>query len=122
MTEEIFDPLADAVDDITDIDDEENVVIEITDDETGEKFYFEQEQILEVDGNRYALLVEIPVDDDECGCGCEHDHDDDDVLNARFAKIVTNSDGEDEYIEPTDEEFEAAVKAYDALWDEEDEE
>ena len=48
-----------------------------------------------------------------CGCGCEDD--DEDVI---IAKIVTNDDGEDEYVEPTDEEFEAVQQAYNALVDE----
>ncbi|MFA6850577.1 MAG: DUF1292 domain-containing protein, partial [Selenomonadaceae bacterium] len=50
-----------------------------------------------------------------CGCGCEDD--DEDVL---IAKIVKNEDGEEEYIDPTDEEFEAVQKAYDAIMDEEE--
>ena len=36
------------------------------------------------------------------------------------AKIVTNENGEEEYVEPTDEEFEAVQKAYDALLEEEE--
>ena len=132
MTEEILDPLIDAADDA--VDDEEGIVIEFMDEETGEKFYFEQEMVLEVNGERYALLVEITDDecgDHECDCGCGHDHDhdhdhedeDEDIeYNIRFAKLVKNADGEDEYVEPTDEEFAAAVKAYDELWDDEDEE
>ncbi|MBF1705127.1 MAG: DUF1292 domain-containing protein, partial [Selenomonas sp.] len=48
-----------------------------------------------------------------CGCGCgEHDED---VL---IAKIVMGESGEEEYIEPTDEEFDAVQRAYDALMDE----
>ena len=64
-----------------------------------------------------ALLVGIHDEDEEhthtCGCGCEDD--DEDVI---IAKIVTNDDGEDEYVEPTDEEFEAVQQAYNALVDE----
>ena len=51
--------------------------------------------------------------DGHCSCGCEDD--DEDVI---IAKIVTNEDGEDEYVEPTDEEFEAVQQAYNALVDE----
>ena len=65
----------------------------------------------------HALLVGIHDEDEEhthtCGCGCEDD--DEDVI---IAKIVTNDDGEDEYVEPTDEEFEAVQQAYNALVDE----
>jgi hypothetical protein len=73
--------------------------------------------IIPVGDQRYALLIGIHEDDEHqhgcgCGCGCE---DDEDVL---IAKIVVNEEGEEEYIEPTDEEFEAVQKAYDALVDE----
>ena len=70
-----------------------------------------------VEEEKYALLVGIHDEDEEhthtCGCGCEDD--DEDVI---IAKIVTNDDGEDEYVEPTDEEFEAVQQAYNALVDE----
>ena len=36
---------------------------------------------------------------------------------AIIAKIVKNEDGEEEYVEPTDEEFARVQKAYDALVD-----
>ena len=49
-----------------------------------------------------------------CGCG-EHDAD---VL---IAKVVMGDDGEEEYVEPTDEEFDAVQRAYDALMDDEEE-
>ncbi|MCR5833314.1 MAG: DUF1292 domain-containing protein [Selenomonadaceae bacterium] len=52
-------------------------------------------------------------DEDECDCGC----DDDDVI---IAKIVVNEDGEEEYVEPTDEEFELVQQAYEKLMDEEE--
>ena len=121
MTSEVFDPLADAADGSAEvIDEEEGIVIEF-EDEDGEKFYFEQEMVLEVNGENYALLVEIEDDEQEH----KHEHDEgcdccDEECNVRFAKLVKNADGEDEYIEPTDEEFEAVVEAYNALWDDED--
>ena len=49
-------------------------------------------------------------------CDCDED------VDIRFAKIVTGADGEEEYVEPTDEEFEAVCEVYNSLWEDEDEE
>ena len=51
-------------------------------------------------------------DDDGQGAG---DGDDEDAI---IAKIITNAEGEEEYVAPTEEEFAAAEKAYNALVDE----
>ncbi|MDD6134298.1 MAG: DUF1292 domain-containing protein [Selenomonadaceae bacterium] len=95
---------------------EDNMVVVMTDDQ-GNEYYYEEEMIIPVGDEKYALLIGLHNEEDEhehscgCGCGC----DDEDVL---IAKIVVGEDGEEEYIEPTDEEFEAVQKAYDALCDE----
>lgn len=100
-----------------------DVIVEMTDEEGNSYFYTEQ-MIIPVGDDDFALLVEIKdhdhcehhhEHDDEdgcdCGCGCE----DGDVI---IAKIVTDEEtGEDIYVEPTDEEFEAVQKAYEALID-----
>ena len=95
---------------------EEDVVVVMTD-EDGHEYYYREEMIIPVDEERYALLVGIHGEDEEhaagCGCGCE-DGDEDVII----AKIVVNDEGEEEYIEPSDEEFEAVQKAFDALVDE----
>lgn len=94
------------------LEDGDATVIEFTD-EDGTKFYYEEEMIIPVGEEQYALLVGLHGDDDHeegCGCGCE-DGDEDVII----AKIVKNEDGEEEYVEPTDEEFERVQKAYDAL-------
>ena len=95
---------------------EEDVVVVMTD-EDGHEYDYREEMIIPVDEERYALLVGIHGEDEEhaagCGCGCE-DGDEDVII----AKIVVNDEGEEEYIEPSDEEFEAVQKAYDALVDE----
>ncbi len=53
---------------------------------------------------------------DECGCGHEHgDEDEEEEPNIILAKIVTDADGEVDIQVPTDEEFEKARKAYEAL-------
>ena len=99
----------------------EDVIVEMTDDE-GNSYYYVEQMIIPVGDDRFALLVEVPDEEEhehhhdhegcECGCGCE----DGDVI---IAKIVTDENGEDIYVEPTDEEFEAGQKAYDELIDDE---
>lgn len=101
---------------------DDEIIVVMTDDE-GNEYYYRQEMILPVNGENFALLVPTASDEeveqnhehgDGCGCGCEDEDE------AFFAKIVPGEDGEDEYIEPTDEEFDAVCAAYDALVDEED--
>ena len=100
---------------------DEDVMVVMTDEE-GNEYYYQEEMIIPVGDQKYALLVGIHEDEDDhghgcgCGCGCE---DDEDVL---IAKIVVNDEGEEEYIEPTDEEFETVQKAYDALVEESEKE
>ena len=93
---------------------DDDVIIEMTD-EDGNVFYYVEEMIIPVGNEKFALLVEVKDDDHEhgCDCGCE----DDDVI---IAKIILNADGEEEYIEPTDEEFEKVQAAYEQLLDEEE--
>ena len=92
--------------------DEDEIIVEMTD-EDGNVYYYVEEMISPVGEERYALLVaaepeEHVCEDEDCDC------DEGDVI---IAKIVVNADGEDEYVEPTDEEFEAVQKAYDKLMD-----
>lgn len=96
-----------------------DVVVEMTD-EDGNSYFYTEEMIIPVGNDNYALLVEITEHDHEhcdhhhehehegCDCGCE----DGDVI---IAKIVKDENGEDMYIEPTDEEFEAVQKAYEEM-------
>lgn len=102
---------------------DDDVLIEMTD-EDGNVFYYVEEMIIPVDGENFALLVEYKGDDCDCGhdheCGCGGECDcgcEDDVI---IAKIVINADGEEEFIEPTDEEFEKVQAAYEKLLDEEE--
>ncbi len=104
---------------------DDEIIVVMTDDE-GNEYYYAQELILQVDGDKYALLVPTCEDgEEEEHCHChdhEHDHEDDDEDAAFFAKIVLDESGEEAYIEPTDEEFEAVLAAYEALMDGEDNE
>ena len=100
---------------------DEDFLVEMTD-EDGNVFYYVEEMIIPVDGVNFALLVEWHGDHDhcdhehgdDCGCGCDCDCDDDVII----AKIVPGADGQDEYVEPTDEEFEKVQAAYEKLLDE----
>lgn len=98
---------------------DEDIMVEMTDAE-GNVFYYTEEMIIPVGDERFAILVAVPDEDDEhehhCHCGhddCEDcDCEEDDVI---IAKIILNEDGEEEYVEPTDEEFEAVQDAYEKL-------
>ena len=104
----------------------EDVVVELTDSE-GNTYYYTEELVIPVGEDRFAILVGIPDEGEEHNCSCGHHHcededcdcGDEDVI---IAKIVLNADGEEEYIEPTDEEFEAVQAAYEQLMDESEEE
>ena len=110
---------------VPDTEEEGNLIVEMTDGE-GNVFLYEEEMIIPVDDKKFALLVALPYEHDEqgyhyhehdehgCDCGCEEE----DVI---IAKIVTNEDGEEEYIEPTDEEFEMVQKVYNDFFSEEEE-
>ncbi|MBR1760680.1 MAG: DUF1292 domain-containing protein [Schwartzia sp.] len=101
---------------------DDEIIVVMTDDE-GNEYYYAQELILQVDGDKYALLVPTCADDEEEHCHChEHGDEDDDEDSAFFAKMVLDESGEEAYIEPTDEEFEAVLAAYEALMDEEENE
>lgn len=97
---------------------DDDFLIEMTDTE-GNVFYYVEEMIIPVDGENFALLVEVKdCDHDEnCDCGCNCGCDDDDVV---IAKVIVNEDGEEEYIEPTDEEFAKVQEAYEQLLDDDE--
>ena len=100
------------------MDEEEEKVVVVTDEE-GNEFYYQEEMIIPVGEDKFALIIGIHDDEEEehehgCDCGCE---DEDDVI---VAKIVLDENGEEEYVEPTDDEYEAVQKAYDAIMDEEE--
>ncbi len=104
------------------LNDPEDGMIVVMTDEDGNEYYYEEEMIIPVGDDKYALLVGIPSEEEhdhahECGCGCGCEDDEEDVI---IAKIVVNDKGEEEYIEPTDEEFELVQKAYDELLEDEE--
>ena len=87
--------------------DEENIVVEFQDDD-GNSLYYQQEMIIPVDGVDFALLVGINVENDESF---------DEEENVIIAKIVKDENGEDEYVDPTDEEFEMVQAVYNEMCD-----
>lgn len=94
---------------------EEDVLVIMTD-EDGNEYKYIEEMILPVDGQNFALLTEVTDHEDHdgsCDCGCGEDA----VI---IAKIIEGDDGEAEYVEPTDEEFELVQKTYDAIVEDED--
>ena len=88
--------------------DEENIVFQ---DDAGNSLYYQQEMIIPVDGVDFALLVGLNVENDESF---------DEEENVIIAKIVKDENGQDEYVDPTDEEFEKVQAVYNELCDAEE--
>ena len=86
----------------------EGVIVEMTDDE-GNVYLYSEELVFPVGDQRFAILISLDEEDSE------EDYEPEVIMS----KIVVDENGEDLYVEPTDEEFEAAQDAYDKLFDEE---
>ena len=86
---------------------EEVIIVTATDDD-GNEVNYQEVQRIDIDGKVFALLVEVPDSEDD-----EAD-DDGDAIVAR----VDVEDGEEVYVAPTDEEFDAANVAFDELFSE----
>ncbi len=101
-----------------DLDDMEELVVVMTDEE-GNEYYYREDMIVPVGDKRFAILVpldaECECDDEDCECEAEE-------TDVFIARIDTDENGEDVYVDPTDEEFEAVRQAYEELVDEDDEE
>ena len=85
---------------------EDVMVITITSPD-GEEKDFQEVDAVEIDGKIFSLLLEICENEDEA-----------EAIIAR----VDEEDGEPVYVEPTEEEFEAASKAFEELAAEDEEE
>ncbi|MCX7970591.1 MAG: DUF1292 domain-containing protein [Negativicutes bacterium] len=93
-------------------------LVELTD-ENGEVSYFIEEAVLELDGKRFAVLAPVHDDEDE-NCACCGDQDDDDY--ELIARIDVDENGEDVYVDPSDEEYQAVcrmLESYDSGEEEE---
>jgi uncharacterized protein YrzB (UPF0473 family) len=99
---------------------EEDLVVVMTDEE-GNEYYYREEMIIPVGDKNYAILVAMDEEDDceceheECGCGCDED------VDVYIARIDTDENGEEIYVDPTDEEFEQVRAAYEELMEDEEE-
>lgn len=82
-------------------------------DENGNKQYFTEDIILSHEGQEYAVLVHVQ---DE-----EADHEGQDDTYMILARIETNEEGVEEYVplDEDDEHFEALVKLYEDMDDDE---
>ena len=98
---------------VVDLEDEAIVVMT---DEDGNEYYYYEEMVIPIEGKNYAILVPMDIDEDEegcsCGCDCADDKTAVEDIDVFIARIDMDDDGEDVYVDPTDEEFEAVKKAY----------
>lgn len=85
----------------------------VIDDGEGNEMYYEEEVVIPYNDKEFAILVSLPPEDCEPGCEC---HEEPEIIVAR---IDTNEDGEEEYVAPTDEEFDAVLNLYEALGEDE---
>ena len=119
--------------DVAEVMEEETIeTFEFTDEE-GQDHYVVVESRFKDGKDDYVALLEVDPaifgeGDDECDCDhehvhheecdCDHDHDageEDEEPNIILAKIVTDENGEIDIQVPSDEEFEKARIAYEAL-------
>ena len=83
----------------------------ITDEEGNESYYLE-EMVIPMDNKNFALLTQIPEEDDT-----DPDEAEDNVI---IARMDFDENGEPVYLDPTDEEFDAVRRAYEEIMDEMD--
>ena len=102
------------------MDDETDEVIIVMTDEDGNESYYCEEMIIPVGEDNFALLV--PALSDEEAAEADDDAAEEREDEAFFAKIVLDENGEETYVEPSDEEFEAVCRAYERILDDEEEE
>ncbi|MDF2502244.1 MAG: hypothetical protein K0Q77_2958 [Anaerosporomusa subterranea] len=96
---------------------EEDAIVVITDEE-GNEFYYREEMVIPVGDKNFAILVPLEMDEEE-GCECSEEESDCDCCggeqDAIIARIDEDEKGEQVYVDPTDEEYEAVIKAYDEI-------
>lgn len=92
---------------------EGEMAVIVIEDEQGNELYYEEEMVIPFEGKSFAILVSLPDHEHEEGCGCDFEPE---VIIARIDK---NDTGEDEYVAPTDEEFNAVLNIYEEIGEEE---
>ena len=83
---------------------EGEVSVIVIEDENGEEMYYEEEMLIQYDGKAFAILVSLPPEED-------NEHDEPEVIIAR----IDEEEGEQVYVAPTDEEFDAVIKLYEEM-------
>ena len=84
------------------------VVIETED---GEELYYTEDVVIEHEGKSFAILIGLPHD---CDCGdANHNHDEVEIIIAR----IDIENGEEVYLAPTEEEFDAVRALYEQSLD-----
>lgn len=91
---------------------DDDVIVEF-EGEDGEILAYREEMVLTVGEDRFAVLVELTETSENA---FEEGED------ATIAKIITDENGKEVYIAPTDEEFDAVRRAYEELLEDEEEE
>lgn len=100
---------------------EEDPIVVITDEE-GNEFYYREDMVIPVGDKNFAILVPLEMDEEE-GCDCSGESDCDccgGEEDAIIARIDIDENGDQVYVDPTDEEYEAVIKAYDEIMAEEE--
>jgi len=88
--------------------DDEDVLVVLTN-EDGEETYYREETIISVGDDRFAVLVRLTLDSEGNATNVPSEEDE-----AVIAKIIVE-DGEDVYVDPSEEEFEAVLSVYGEL-------
>lgn len=106
-------------------DEEQPVFVTVVDSETGAEAEYFQEFVLPVNGKNFALLLPPEALEHECcedeECSCHENNYDEDEFPPVVARVEFDENGEMKYFEPTDEEYEEFMEAYNALEQVEDE-
>lgn len=95
---------------------DEDMIVVFTDDD-GNEYFYREDLVIELENKKFAVLVGVTPEGEE-GCGC--DDDDCDCDDVYIARIETDENGEDTYVDPTDEEFEMVREVYEEILAEED--
>lgn len=92
---------------------EEPIYVEMYDDKDN-LLLFERENVFTVEGKQFAVLVQRYLD--------EEDVPEDEEETVVVARMDFDKDGEEEYFDPTDEEYATFMEYYEKItseWDEE---
>ena len=87
----------------------EEIPVIVIEDEDGNEQYYHEEETVEMDGKKFSILVRYTDD--------ESDESDDDAES--IIARVDMENGEPIYVAPTDEEFEAVLKKFEEMYEEE---